>query len=74
MSELRENKICECDCHKDGNHIMHMMECCELCHTKYISKSGVVDIESWSIAFKKIYMYKPIISETNQGTFVWLSS
>lgn len=35
---------CLCDCHKDGNYILHCHPCCSECGYKFIDKEGKVDI------------------------------
>jgi len=35
--------ICTCDCHKDGNDILHFEACCSLCYKKYINEDGSVN-------------------------------
>ena len=37
-------RICECECHRDGNNMMHFEACCGWCGQRYISTDGVVDV------------------------------
>lgn len=36
-------KICTCDCHKEGVDILHFMPCCQLTYQKYIEKDGSIN-------------------------------
>lgn len=33
------NKICECECHKTNEIVMHMLPCCGLTYQKYIDNN-----------------------------------
>jgi hypothetical protein len=39
-----EEKICDCECHKDGTELIHFMSCCFLCGQKYIFADGKIDM------------------------------
>jgi hypothetical protein len=36
-------KLCMCDCHREGWDIMHFMACCDLCGEKYLTAAGELD-------------------------------
>lgn len=55
---LREIKVCDCDCHIEGRVVMHFMDCCNLTYEEYIV-GGRIDIEKWSKAFESIMGAKP---------------
>ena len=42
-------EICECECHRDGDGMMHSGACCEFCYQPYISEDGVVDIKRFGV-------------------------
>ena len=48
--EFKDIKICDCECHIKGKHIMHCFPCCEHCYEKYINEDYTLDVES----FKKL--------------------
>lgn len=44
---MNEYKICRCDCHIKGTHILHVMRCCGLTYQKYINEDGSIDWALW---------------------------
>jgi hypothetical protein len=39
--------ICDCECHIEGQSILHCAPCCDLTYEKYITPDGVIDIPKW---------------------------
>ena len=48
--ETKVTEICECECHKKGQTIMHFMACCELTYEKYLNEDGSLDNNEYALA------------------------
>jgi len=54
MREILHPK-CTCECHKDGNQIMHCMACCSECYEKFIDKNGKVDLIRYNDILRELH-------------------
>lgn len=57
--EYKGHQICDCDCHKEGVQLLHMMACCNLCYDTYLDKDGNIIPEKLD----------PLLNETSMETF-----
>ena len=48
------DRTCMCHCHNEGNHVMHIMACCDLCGEKYINEDGSINEEKLEELMKKV--------------------
>jgi hypothetical protein len=44
MLKYKGVHYCKCDCHRDGEHVMHFLPCCSLSGQKYITVDGKIDM------------------------------